>query len=99
MSDKKGRADLHWEEPPKKNSRGKYDWPVIAEKLEKRPNEWALIFEDDLTSLATGIRIKGVRALHPDKGFEVRTANNVREPQRRCSLYLRYVPEKDARRG
>lgn len=92
-------SDVTWQEPPKRMERGRYDWAKIADQLEANPNEWALIFHNDLTSLATSIRINGIRALRQDQGIELRTANNVREPVRRCSLYLRYVPEKDKRRA
>lgn len=88
-------SELTWENPPPK--RNKYDWAVIAEQLRDRPGEWAKIFDRDRSSLATAIRIKGIKALHPDKGFEVRTANNTRETPRTCTMYLRYNPEKDVK--
>ncbi len=93
------QADLTWETPPPPRSR-RYDWETIADQLRTRPLEWAKVFDRDRTSLATAIRIKGISALHPDKGFEVRTSNNVRLPvedgkeMRLCSLYLRYNPDK-----
>jgi hypothetical protein len=93
------KSDVTWENPPE--SRGtQYDWAAIAEKLRRNPMEWAKVFDNDRTSLATAIRIKGIQALHPDKGFEVKTANNIRfmgddgKEKRRCTLYLRYNPEK-----
>lgn len=58
------------------------------------------MFDRDRTSLATAIRIKGISALHPDKGFEVRTSNNTRvrndddKELRLCTLHLRFNPEK-----
>lgn len=86
--------DLTWEQPPPKREE-RYDWTSIAKKLRRRPMKWAKIFEKDRSSLATAIRIKGIKALHPDKGFEVRTANNTREQPRTCAMWLRYNPEKD----
>lgn len=92
-------ATLRFEEPPPLRGR-RYDWDAIAEQLRRRPMEWATVFERDRTSLATAIRIKGIQALHPDKGFEVRTSNNVRlrdendKELRLCTLHLRYNPEK-----
>lgn len=86
--------DLAWENPPPKREE-RYDWASIAKKLRKRPLTWAKIFEEDRSSLATAIRIKGIKALHPDKGFEVRTAHNTREHPRTCTMWLRYNPEKD----
>lgn len=83
-----------WEEPPP-HPRMRYDWTAIAKELRKHPNQWAKIFDDDRTSLATAIRIHGIKVLDPDLGFEVRTTNNVRGTPRMCSLYLRYVPNEE----
>lgn len=89
----KAKSQITFEEPPDKV---RYDWDAIATQLRAKPGEWAKVFENDRTSLATAIRIRGVQALHPDKGFEVRTRNNKKFPTpRTCTLYLRYVPEKD----
>lgn len=88
-------SEVTWEDPPPK--RAKYDWSVIAEQLRERPGQWAKIFDRDRSSLATAIRIKGIKALLPDKGFEVRTANNTRDTPRTCTMYLRYNPEKDVK--
>ena len=85
-------AQVTWEDPaPAKQA---YDWPAIAEKLRANPMAWALIFERDRTSLVNAIRQGNVSAIRPRDGFEVRTRNNVREPHRTCSLYMRYNPEK-----
>jgi hypothetical protein len=77
----------------------RYDWEAIAQKLRDNPGEWACIFEGDKTSLVTAIRIRGIKPLLPEKGFEVRTTNNIKpEPgvaPRTCDLWLRYVPSKD----
>ena len=88
---------VSWELPPlsEAEERVRYDWTKIAAQLRRRPGEWAKIFEDDRTSVVNAIRQGAVKSLHPDSGFEVRTRNNVRRPVRKCSLYLRYVPEKD----
>lgn len=91
----KPKAEVTWENPPPKPVRGKYDWTAIAEQLRQRPGEWAKIFDEDRSSLATAIRIKGIIALHPDKGFVVRTSNNTRGNPRTCSLYLMYDPARD----
>lgn len=56
--------------------------------------KWGKVFEFDRTSIVNAIRQGSVRVLHPSLGFEVRTTNNQRMP-RRCSLYLRYNPEKE----
>jgi hypothetical protein len=88
-------SDVVWESPPQ---RRRYDWTKIASQLEKRPREWAKIFDSDRTSIVNAIRQGAVVALLPESGFEVRTRNNVRYPVRTCSLYLRYVPEKDRRK-
>lgn len=88
------KSDLTWETPPPKRPE-RYDWEAIAQQLRKRPMEWAKIFEEDRSSLATAIRIKGIKALSPDKGFEVRTTNNRRGTPRTCTLYLRWNPEKE----
>lgn len=92
-------STLAWEEPPPLRSK-RYDWDAIAAQLRKRPYEWAKVFEHDRTSLATAIRINGIQALLPDKGFEVRTSNNRRfrdengKEQRFCTMHLRFNPEK-----
>jgi hypothetical protein len=85
------KAPVSWEEPPSNESR--YDWDAIATQLRQRPGEWAKIFEHDRTSLATAIRINGIKAL-PASEFEVRTRNNKRGEVRTCTMYLRYNPNK-----
>lgn len=90
----RGKSKVTWEEPPTKSDR-RYDWADIAGQLRENPRKWAKIFEGDRASLATAIRINGIKALSPRKGFEVRTTNNVRGNPRTCDMYLRYVPEKD----
>lgn len=91
--------------PTQRATRGRYDWEAIAEDLRAHPHEWARIFENDLTSLATAIRINGIKVLRSDRGFRVRTSNNKRglpgqdPPQpRTCDLWLRYEPELDTER-
>ena len=94
------KSNVVWEQPPPPRSK-RYDWQAIAAQLRERPMEWAKVFDRDRTSLATAIRISGIQALLPEKGFEVRTSNNVRLRQedgkelRLCTLYLRYVPSND----
>lgn len=83
-------ASVTWEAPPT-DGRVVYDWTAIAKKLKSRPGQWAKVFDDDRTSLVNAIRQGAVRPLAPSLGFEVRTRNNVREPIRKCSLYMRYV--------
>lgn len=104
MSEHK-KKDVTWEEPPPRRER--YDWEAIAEQLRERPGEWARVFDNDLTSLATAIRLSGIAALRPvvspttgsargarqPWGYEVRTTNNRRGSPRTCTLWLRYVPE------
>lgn len=87
---------LSWEEPA---DRGAYDWAGIASQLEARPMEWAKVFDRDRQSLAVAIRVRGITALWPEKGFEVRTRNNVRRdvPVPVCTMYLRYNPTLDTR--
>jgi len=93
----KAKPDVTWEDPPVRPTQ--YDWTAIAAELRKKPGQWAKIFDEDRASLATAIRIKGIKALHPDKGFEVTTTNNVRSQPRTCTMYLRYNPEKDKENG
>lgn len=78
--------------PPEK--RGRYDWSAISEELRAHPREWAMIFEKDKTSIANAVRYGFVGSMHPALGFEYRTANNVRYPERVCTLYARYDPDK-----
>lgn len=56
---------------------------------------WGKVFAFDKVSVANAVRQGNVKAVRPDLGFEVRTRNNVRVPERMCSLYLRYNPDKD----
>ena len=81
-----------WQEPPPRPQ--SYDWGQIADDLRKRPMEWALIFKGDRTSLVNALRQGAIASLHPDLGFQTRTANNTREPIRTCDLYLRFNPDK-----
>jgi hypothetical protein len=91
MMSKTVKAPVSWEEPPSKETR--YDWSAIAAQLRERPMEWAKIFECDRTSLATAIRIDGIKAL-PTSEFDVRTRNNKRGEPRTCTMFLRYNPKK-----
>lgn len=84
---------IEWEAPV----RGKYNWPAIAEKVKAKPMTWAKVFDNDRTSYANAIRGDSISALKSDLGFEVTTSNNVREPVRMCSLFLRYNPDLDER--
>lgn len=86
-------SDVVWEEPGPARQR-RYDWSAIAAHLQANPGEWARIFERDRTSLVNAIRQGAVKPLDPALGFEVRTRNNVRAPDRVCTLYMRYVPKK-----
>lgn len=75
--------------PPR---REKYDWESIARQLREHPGQWALVFEHGKTSTANAIRQGAVKALDPGLGFQVRTTNNQRSPQRTCTLWLRWNP-------
>jgi hypothetical protein len=83
-------SEVIFTDPPEKNAR--YDWEAIAQTLRAHPNQWALIFERDKTSVANTVRYGFIAVLHPDLGFEYRTANNVKVPSRMCSFYMRFVP-------
>jgi hypothetical protein len=90
---------VEFEEPPPRRTQ-RYDWDAIAKQLRRKPMRWAKVFDKDKTSIATAIRIDGIKALRADKGFEVTTSNNDRgNPEedipRTCTMYLRYNPEKD----
>lgn len=85
---------VKFEEPPPRRDR-RYDWEAIARQLRAHPGEWAKVFEDDLTSLVVAIRGQKIVPMQRDKGIEIRTTNNTRVPQRRCTLWARYVPDKD----
>jgi hypothetical protein len=82
---------LPWEEPPAKTV---YDWYTIADQLRADPMRWAKVFEQGGQSVSNAIKQGSVAALHPDLGFEVRTANNTRTPPRTCDLYLRFNPDR-----
>jgi hypothetical protein len=96
------RSGIKVAEPPPRRTHN-YDWDQIADELRAEPGQWHLIFEGGKHSLVTAIRIDGIRALRKDKGFEVRTTNNIRPKQgspdkRTCDLYLRYNPAADTER-
>lgn len=98
MPTTKSESPLTWENPPARREQ-RYDWESIAKELKKKPNKWAKIFDNDRASLATTIRIQGLKALPFIKdgetgGFQVRTTNNKRGEPRTCTMFLRYVPEK-----
>lgn len=96
------RSGIKVADPPPRRSHN-YDWGQIATELRARPNEWHLIFEGDRHSLVTALRLNGISALRKEKGFEIRTANNVRpkdpKERRTCDLYLRYNPANDTERS
>lgn len=84
----------------------RYDWQAIASELEADPGEWYKVYDKDRHSLVIAIRNHDIKALLPENGFESMTRNNNRgSPQsdppvpRTCTLYLRYMPEKDQRRA
>lgn len=81
-----------WEIPPPEG-RNKYDWHAIADVLRSKPGTWAKIFDDDRVSIVNALRQGSVRVLAPSEGYEVRTRNNVRYPERRCTLYMRWNPD------
>lgn len=97
------KSDIQFSDNPPPERVRRYDWDAIAKKLRARPGKWALIYRNDLTSLATSFRLGGYKALPPDE-FEIRTENGTRgitkaqaaelgvEPEpRRCDLWMRYV--------
>lgn len=85
-------SQVTWQEPPPRPVR--YDWTAIAALLQRKPGQWALIYERDRVSVANAVRQGDVAAVHPDLGFEVRTANTVQGvgPAKTCSLYMRWNP-------
>jgi hypothetical protein len=83
-----------FETPPPRRDR-RYDWASISAQLRVHPNEWAKVFDDDVASIVTAIRIGSIKSMRPEVGIEVRTTNNTRNPERRCTLWARYVPEND----
>lgn len=83
--------EITFTEPP---ARIRYDWAAIADQVRERPMSWALVFTQDRTSVVNAIRMGGIAAVHPDLGFETLTTNNVREPIRKCDLYIRWNPDK-----
>lgn len=84
---------VQFADPP--NVPTRYDWAAIAGQLKAQPMKWALIFTRDRTSIANAARQGSIAVVKPGAGFEYRTANNTREPDRTCSLYMRYNPSKD----
>lgn len=93
-ADEPRHTGVEWETPPP-TGKNRYDWLAIGAQLRAQPMTWGKIFDHDRTSVANAIRQGGVRNMHPDQGFEVRTSNNVRAPVRMCTMYLRYNPDKD----
>lgn len=89
---------VKFEEPPP-DRRRRYDWRAIADQLRAHPGEWAKVFEDDVTSLVVAIRQGNIPALHRDKGFVIRTTENVPGPPRRCTMWAKYDPDNDKDRS
>jgi hypothetical protein len=87
-------TEVVWESPPS-SSKNRFDWDVIAKSLREAPMVWGKVFDQDRTSVVNALRQGSIKALHPSLGFELRTRNNVREPIRLCTLYMRYNPDKD----
>lgn len=96
----KSKAVFRRADPPAVDRRD-YQWEKVAKRLRSHPNEWYVVQEDLPTSTAGAIPRGKILALHPDRGFEVRTEGNSRpEGGSRMTklLYARYVPEKDTSR-
>lgn len=87
---------LTWESPPFAPT---YDWGALADQARAKPMEWGLVFEQDRVSLVNAIRQGAIGDVHPDLGFETKTAHNRRFSPRLCDLWIRYNPdlEKDLR--
>jgi hypothetical protein len=97
-------ATFVWDDPPPtdRDGRPRYDWSALARQCREHPMQYAKVFDRDRTSLATAIRIGGIKVLRPELGFEVKTANNTRgnplhNPPipRTCTMWVRYNPDKD----
>lgn len=88
--DENSVRDVAWEEPPERTT---YDWNEIARKLKRRPMKWAKIFDQGPISVSNAVRQGSVAPVHPDLGFQVRTANNTRTAPRTNTLYVRYNPD------
>jgi hypothetical protein len=86
--------EVVWKDPPPRSG-PRYDWDAIAAKVRRKPMVWAQVFEHDKSTLPTAIRNGSIRALKPEKGFEVTTADNTRDYPRTCAMWLRYNPDKD----
>jgi hypothetical protein len=83
-------SSVVWESP----NRTRYDWQAIAEQLMSEPMKWGKVFDKGPTSTVNAVRQGNVKHVRPQDGFEVRTTNNVREPARLCTFYLRFNPAK-----
>lgn len=84
-------AGVEWRDPP---PRTKYDWAKIAKRMRQRPMKWLLIFEQDFTHKVNAVNAGKVPDVHPDLGFQTRTANNKRSSPRTCDLYMRFNPDR-----
>lgn len=83
---------LGWEDPSV--SRTGYDWDAIAQMLRAEPMRWRKIFEHGPLSTANSVRQGGVKVLRRDLGFEFKSRNNTGPPDRTCTFYIRFNPEK-----
>lgn len=98
MAEGDKQTSVEWEQPPP-SQKNRYDWVAIAEQLKAHPLEWGKVFDKDRISVVNAVRQGDIKPLHPDLGFVVRTTNNVRSPQRVCTMYLMYDPAKDTTRS
>ena len=94
MTKKKGAASVKFGTPPPRRE-SPYKWDDIAAELRASPGEWGLVFTQGAAHLAGMIRNRDLKALHPDRGFRIRTANNTRTHPRLCDLWACYEPTLD----
>lgn len=65
-----------------------YDYPAIARRLKRKPDEWEVIIEGCTMGIYKGLTSSGIAALRPELGFEF--------AKRGSTLHARFVPEKVA---
>lgn len=87
--------DPSFVEPPEKyRKRRSYEWTRIYDMIKSNPGQWLLLAEQGSHSTYTAVTQGKVSTFHPEKGVEMRTANNKGKP-RTCDLYCRYNPDFD----
>ena len=83
-------VDLRWENPPA-DGRSNREWTMVAEALQQRPGEWALVSEEASGGWATRAKKGAVAAFRPAGAYEFQTQAIRETKPLRFKVWGRYV--------